>query len=206
MRAILNVRRWLSLGLAMVMMLAVSSAAIGAESRILRVTTLAPNPGLLDVHISTVTYDAASGEITITGAVECVPDLGVQMDTLEFYGFQERGRSTIAGYTQVYGWSAPCGSFSGTVAASEGRFQPGRATLYVTVFVCGPQCAAEIVQIDAVLVPSRIATPGNTSLPSSRQSPRGNLAQAPRHLPHDALLTIGHGFPLPLPDADDGPL
>ncbi len=153
MRAILNVRPWLSLGLAIVTILVVSGAAIGAESRILRVTTLAPDPGLFDVHVSTVSYDAASGEITITGTVECVANPDVQVVTLDFSGFQERG-STVAGYTQVGGAFAPCGSFSGTVVANEGRFRPGRATLYVSAFACGFKCAEEIVQIEAVLVPS----------------------------------------------------
>ena len=138
------------------LMIAVALVNTGAPafaqgSRILSVTKPLGDPGLIDVTVTEVQYDAAAGAITVTGTVVCNAE-PVSVFVIDYSASQTRGGATTVGSS--FTESNPCGgTFSGVIEAdSGGGFQRGRATLEVAASACGAGCTLEVVRVEVVLI------------------------------------------------------
>ena len=140
--------------LAAVALLAGVTAVGAAESRILSVSRPFGDPGIIDLTVSAVSFDAASRDITVTASVSCVA--GVDAFNIEFTAVQDRGAARVAGNGFLIE-SPVCGE-TYSITSSEGSFKPGRVTIEVTSFACGLSCTSETVRVEAVLVPDNRPT------------------------------------------------
>ncbi len=139
-----------SLALAMVAALALGGPVSAAESRILSVTQVGPDAQIVDVTVSGISFDAETGEITLTGSLRC--DAGFDVLLVELDARQTRGAASRRGSELLL--SPPCDApFTAVIAASEGLFKPGRVTIDVLALACARQCGEETVRVEAVLVP-----------------------------------------------------
>lgn len=131
--------------------LATSTAAQSPGSRILDVSRPSGDPGLIDVLINDVEYDASSGTISVTGTVACNAPF-VDVVFVDYGASQTRG-DTTEGVTLTE--SSPCDEPVLAVIEPESgeRFRPGRATIEIAAFACGRGCAVEVLRAEVVLVP-----------------------------------------------------
>jgi hypothetical protein len=131
------------------MLLAGTTAAGAADSRILSVTRLS-DPAIIDVTVTTVSFDAASSAIIVTGSVTCMP--GFDVWSVDLSAVQSRGQASVT----AYGYADPptCGgTFSGVITPADTSLRPGRVTIDVSVLACGLHCGEEVLRVEAVLVP-----------------------------------------------------
>ena len=122
--------------------------AASGESRILSVTYLA-NPSVVDVTVTGISFDMATGTITVTGTVRC--DANFPLVLLDINATQRQA----GGYSLS---SAPsCDSdgsaFTKPVTAIDGSFRPGRVTVVINALACSFNCGEEVVLVEAVLIP-----------------------------------------------------
>jgi hypothetical protein len=138
----------LSTALAALALLGGPTAVGAADSRILSVSLVSGDARIIDVSVTAVSFDAASGTITVTGIVTCMPPFEVLL--IEMTAVQHRGAATaISGDTTF----APCGDTFSAVSFSGTSFRPGRVTIDILVIACTFRCGEETVRIEAVLVP-----------------------------------------------------
>ena len=125
-------------------MLTLAGPVSAADSRILSATYLS-DPSVVDVMVTAVTFDPTTGNITVTGTVECAADF--ELFSLDFTATQAR----VSGPAVAF--DACNGSFSQVITGTDGSFRPGRVTIQINALACGLNCGEEVLVIEAVLVP-----------------------------------------------------
>ena len=136
--------------------LATSTAAQPPGSKILDVSRVQPDPGLIDVLITDLEYDADSRTVSVTGTVVCNAPF-VSVVFVDYRASQTRGNTT-EGVTTTE--SNPCGEpVRAVVEPGSGEsFRPGRATIEIAAFACGRGCTVEVLRAEVVLIPERAAS------------------------------------------------
>jgi hypothetical protein len=164
------------------LLLALSIQGGAGASRLLSTIHVGPNPGIIDLSIASVDFDALSGKVTVSGTVSCAAPLD-----LLFVDFDAaQGKPSVAtGFSTV---APECASQFSAVIDSEPPFKPGRLTIEATAFACAAEggCAAEVVRIDALLS-------GKVRL---WQPACPNPAELRRPLAHTEVFTPGCRGPL----------
>jgi hypothetical protein len=132
---------------ALLLLLALSVQGGAGASRLLSTIHVGPNPGIIDLSIASVDFDARSGRVTVSGTVSCAAPLDLLFVDLN----AAQSKPTLAtGFSTV---APECASQFSAVIDSEPPFRPGRLTIEATAFACAAEggCAAEVVRIDALL-------------------------------------------------------
>ncbi len=138
----------LSSALAAVALLTGVTAVGAADSRILSVSLLSVDAPIIDVSVTAVSFDAASGTITVTGIVTC--EAPFELELIDMTAVQNRGAATAISGGITY---ASCGDTFSAVTVPGTSFRPGRVTIDIRVLACLFRCGDETVRVEAVLVP-----------------------------------------------------
>lgn len=139
-------RSFLAATVIVILMLAMS-VEVAAASSIRSVTVEGAKPGIIDVTITSVGFDKASGVVTVSGSVGCAETLDLLF--VDFTAVQSRGRATLRGFSTVV---PNCASVFSGVIQSDAPFATGPLVIEATAFACvsGGGCAGEVLQIAAV--------------------------------------------------------
>ena len=138
----------LSSALAAVALLTGVTAVGAADSRILSVSLPYGDARIIDVSVTAVSFEAASGTITVTGIVTCMAPFELQL--IEMTAVQNRGAATAISDDITF---ARCGDTFSAVTVPGTSFRPGRVTIDILVIACTFRCGEETVRVEAVLVP-----------------------------------------------------
>jgi hypothetical protein len=171
---------------AALMILALSVQVATASSHF-SVTIVGSNPGIIDLNIASVDFDARSGGLTVTGSVDCAEPLDLLF--VDFTAVQTRLAVTTGFSTVVPECAQP---FSAAIQ-TDSPFGPGRLVIDASAFGCAAEggCAAEVVRIDARLMPHAL---------QSRPAACPDPSHGTHHLARDttfarACITHWHHLP-----------
>jgi hypothetical protein len=130
------------------LLLTVPSVSAGG-SRIVRVSHIGPDAGLMEVVPDVVSFSRADGSVTVGGTLVCPAEagsLGVVVTVR-----QDQDGTPVAGES----WDnvVQCGGriSTTTVGADGQRFNAGVATIEIGAFVCDLHCGSDFIAATVVL-------------------------------------------------------
>ena len=142
----------LSLAICLVVVLlgALAPIANARDALILRTSKPAGDPGLVEVVISAVSYDAAAGTIEVTATVECFSEAATLV-VVDFTATQVQRGGTR--FLQTFNNELVCNQTFTQILAVEEGFVSGPATIDVSALVCVLNCASETLRAQVILIP-----------------------------------------------------
>jgi hypothetical protein len=143
-------RLGLAVGLVAVLLTLLASPVSARSAIILETSKPAGDPGLIDVVLQDVVYDASIGTIAVTATVQCFSD-DATLVVVDFEATQQRGPTTRS--VQTFNDDLVCNESFTEVLSTEGGFVPGPATIEISGFACTFNCALEILRAAVVLLP-----------------------------------------------------
>ena len=146
-------QRFTRLGVAVglvAVLLSLLAPAASARSSIILSTSKSGDPGLIDVVLEDVVYDAAAGTIAVSAEVQCFSE-AASLVVVDFSATQQRGPLTRS--VQTFNDDLICNESFTEVLSTEGGFMPGPATIDVSGFACSLNCATETLRAQVVLIP-----------------------------------------------------
>ena len=133
------------------MLLTVLAPAVSARSSIILSTSKpSGDPGLIDVVLEDVVYDASAGTVAVTATVQCFTER-TSLIFVDFLATQTRGGTTRSGTS--FNQDLNCNESFTEVWSTEGGFVPGPATIEFTPFACSFSCTSETLVAKVVLIP-----------------------------------------------------
>ena len=131
-------------------LLTVLAPAVSARSSIILQTTKTSDPGLIDVVLEDVVYDASADTIALTATVQCFTER-TSLIFVDFLATQTRGDTTRSGTS--FNDDLNCNETFTEVWSTEGGFVPGPATIDVSGTACSFSCTSETLVAKVVLIP-----------------------------------------------------
>jgi hypothetical protein len=131
-------------------LLTVLAPAVSARSSIILQTTKTSDPGLIDVVLEDVVYDASADTIALTATVQCFTER-TSLIFVDFLATQTRGGTTRSGTS--FNDDLNCNETFTEVWSTEGGFVPGPATVEFRAFACSFSCTSETLVAKVVLIP-----------------------------------------------------
>ena len=131
-------------------LLTVLVPAVSARSSIILALSKTSDPGLIDVVLEDVVYDASADTVAVTATVECATER-TSLIFVDFIATQTRGGTTKSGTS--FNQNLTCNQSFTEVWSTEGGFVPGPATIELRAFACSFSCTSETLIAKVVLIP-----------------------------------------------------
>jgi hypothetical protein len=132
------------------LLLTLLAPAVSARSSIILSTSKSGDPGIIDVVLEDVVYDASAGTIAVTATIQCFSE-AASLVVVDFEATQQRGPTTRS--VQTFNDDLACNQTFTEVLSTEGGFVPGPATIEVSAFACTLNCTSEALTAEVVLLP-----------------------------------------------------
>jgi hypothetical protein len=132
------------------MLLTVLAPAASARSSIILSTSKTSDPGLIEVVLEDVVYDASADTIALTATVQCFTER-TSLIFVDFLATQTRGGTTRSGTS--FNQDLNCNESFTEVWSTDGGFAPGPATIEFSAFACSFSCTSETLVAKVVLIP-----------------------------------------------------
>jgi hypothetical protein len=147
-----RLQRSISIVVMALLLLTLAAAPALARESIIKRTTRLSDPGLIEVAVQAVSFDATSREIAVTSRVACATE-PTTVVVVDVSAVQTQGGQTLqaASYDDQIG----CGEeFTVAIPSpAEGSFKAGPVQIEVSAFACSLSCTSETVRLDVVLIP-----------------------------------------------------